>query len=89
MKDLLEATIGNCIFCSKNKLLYKGICGSCRKDIEEEGEIEEGYGICPGCRTKTDEEELSEFQGICYDCYQDALNQEIEDNRHPDKKQVI
>ena len=48
LKDLLDTTVGKCMFCKKLKILANGMCGACLKDLgeqeqeEHEGNITEG-----------------------------------------------
>jgi hypothetical protein len=70
MLDLLECKVNNCIFCKKQKILHKGVCGACRKDINERvdyrnEEDEEEMGVCISCKEKT----ILFKSGICWACY--------------------
>ncbi len=40
LKDLLDCTVGKCMYCKKLKILANGICGACLKDLDDEEQEE-------------------------------------------------
>jgi hypothetical protein len=94
-KGLTAEMFKCCALCGKASIILESetLWNVCKYDIihsnDETEQIEEGFELCPGCNHKTEEEELAEFGGICYHCWDDAVKQEMEDRRHPDDKQII
>ena len=44
-KDLLDCTVGKCMYCKKLKILANGMCGACLKDLTDQEQDEHESGV--------------------------------------------
>ena len=73
----------SCALCNRERLLNTdNLCLGCQDDIKEEIE---GYPdqICNSCEDLLSDDEITEGEGLCFDCIQERDMDELE---HPDQK---